>query len=153
MPHLPRGDQQLAPWLHALLVGVVVWFAWQVTHNIASVVAIATGMSRMMGDLVRRASRKPASTQDLERTRVLDAQIALEEAIHHCVNDLAALQGRFDSMWLRAREIDPAMTELRRITQEITGGLRLVQQDVEDMVSRVRRLRTTVGMANGEHDR
>jgi hypothetical protein len=153
MLNLPRGDQQLAPWLHALLVGMVAWVAWQFTHNVAGMVAIVTGMSRVMGDVVRRASRKPTTTLDLERTRVLDAQIALEEAIHHCVNDLAALQGRFDSMWLRAREIDPAMTELRRITQEITGGLRLIQQDVEDMVSRVRRLRTTVGMANGEHER
>lgn len=153
MLRLPRGDAALAPWLHALLVAVAGFGAWAVTHNAGQSAAIVFGASRMIGEMVRRASRRELPTaEQMDATRVLDAQITLEEAIHNCVNDLSALQGKLEATWMRVRNIDPNLAALRTVTAEVVAELRIVADEVEHLVSRIRRARQALGMMNGHHE-
>jgi hypothetical protein len=153
MSLLNRRDQDLAPWLHTLVVAAIAVGAWMLTKDAILAAAIVGLGSRFTGMAVRRASRSlPPTDHELQRTRVLDAQQVAEQAIHDVHNDLAAVQGKFDLMY---REIAAGSSEQQAVheaSRDVVEGLRSVREDIETMVTRIRRARHRLRLMNGRHD-
>jgi signal transduction histidine kinase len=154
MSLLTRRDQDLAPWLHTLIVAGIAVGAWLVTQEALLAAAIVGLGSRFTGMAVRRASRLPPPTDhELQRTRVLDAQQVAEEVIHDVHNDLAAVQGKLDLMYRELAAGSPEQQAVHEASRDVVEGLRSVREDIETMVTRIRRARHRLGLMNGRHER
>jgi hypothetical protein len=154
MSLLTRRDQDLAPWLHTLIVAGIAIGAWMLTRDAVLAAAIVGLGSRFTGMAVRRASRVPPPTDhELQRTRVLDAQRVAEDAIHDVHNDLAAVQGKLDLMYRGLAGGSPEQGAVHAAGREVVEGLRGVREDIEMMVTRIRRARHRLGLMNGRHER
>lgn len=154
MPVLTPRDQRLLPWLHALAVALFAGVGWLLTKEIALVSAIVLAGARFSGALLRRAADPvptppPTQIEDLQRTRVLAAQRLAEETIHDVVNDLAAVQGKFDLIYRQISEITAEQRGVQVAGREVILALRSIRDEIEQMVARVRRARSRLGLLNG----